>query len=111
MDNEELLPKGTTEEQITQWKKQHQGRIFVIDVEDDFDGNHYVGIFKEPSMKTISAVAHMAKTDEVKSMQIMYEDCKVHTDPELDTVTSLRMSAMKEMQKIVAVKKTKFRRL
>lgn len=63
---------GVTEEQIKAWKGKH-GKVVRIDVVDD--GDLHVGYFHRPRLETMSAVTKMAKTDELKSSEVMFDNC------------------------------------
>lgn len=63
---------GITNENINKWKAQHR-KVTRIDVEDD--GDLHVGYFKRPSMETMAAVNKLAKTDEMRSAQTLFDGC------------------------------------
>ena len=68
----ETFDGGVTEEQINKWKGQY-GKVIRIDVVDD--GDLHVGYFHRPRLETMSAVTKMAKTDELKSSEVMFDNC------------------------------------
>lgn len=68
----ETFDGGVTEEQIKQWKGKY-GKIVRIDVVDD--GDLHVGYFHRPRLDTISAVTRMAKSDEMRSSEVLYDNC------------------------------------
>lgn len=63
---------NVTEETINKWKAQHR-KVTRIDVEDG--GDLHVGYFKRPSMETMAAVNKLAKSDEMKSAQTLFDGC------------------------------------
>lgn len=63
---------GITNENINKWKAQHR-KVTRIDVEDD--GDLHVGYFHRPSMETMAAVNKLAKSDEMKSAQVLFDGC------------------------------------
>lgn len=68
----ETYDGGVTAEQINAWKSKH-GKVVRIDVVDD--GDLHVGYFHRPRLETMSAVTKMAKTDELKSSEVMFDNC------------------------------------
>ena len=68
----ETFDGGVTEEQINKWKGQW-GKVIRIDVVDD--GDLHVGYFHRPRLETMSAVTKMAKTDELKSSEVLFDNC------------------------------------
>lgn len=68
----ETFDGGVTEEQIKQWKGRY-GKVIRIDVVDD--GDLHVGYFHRPKLETMSAVSKIVKTDELKSSEVMFDNC------------------------------------
>lgn len=68
----ETFDGGVTEEQIKVWKGKH-GKVVRIDIVDD--GDLHVGYFHRPKLETMSAVTKMSKTDELKSSEVMFDNC------------------------------------
>lgn len=99
-----------TQDKINQWKKQYNGRVYHVSVTDD-DGAEYHAFFKEPDMKTMSAVAHESKTDEVKASELLFNACKLHIDDAIEQITSLKLSVMRDLGNVVSLKKTIFQKL
>ncbi len=71
---------SVTTEQINKWKAQHR-RVTRIDVEDS--GDLHIGYFKRPSMETMAAVNKLAKSDEMKSAQTLFDGCWLGGSEEL----------------------------
>ena len=63
---------GISPEQVAQWKQKH-GKVLRIDVVDG-DEMH-VGYFHRPKLETMAAVTKVAKTDEIKSAEVMFDNC------------------------------------
>ncbi len=85
---------GVTEEQINSWKKEHR-KVFSIEIEDD--GELFIGYFHRPSMETMSAVTKLAKTDDVKSTTVMFDNCWLGGDSVMKTDMVVKMAAIKEL--------------
>lgn len=63
---------GVKEETIQQWKTRY-GKVIRIDV---VDGDElHIGYFHRPKLETMSAVSKIGKTDEVKSAEVMFDNC------------------------------------
>jgi hypothetical protein len=99
-----------SQEKINQWKNQHNGRVFQVSVTDDDDAEYHA-FFKEPDMKTMSAVAHESKTDEVKASELLFNACKLHVDDAIEQITTLKLSVMRDLGNVVSLKKTTFQKL
>ena len=63
---------NVTEEQIRAWKAKY-GKVVRIDVVDGED--LHIGYFHRPTLATMSAVTKMAKTDELKSSEVIFDNC------------------------------------
>lgn len=85
---------GISEEQIEQLKKKH-GKLVRIDVVDGEET--HVGYFKRPDFTTIKAVTQVAKTDEVKAGEVMFDNCWVGGSPELRKDALLFMAVQKQL--------------
>lgn len=72
--------------------KREHGELFKIEMETD-DGKTVAGIFKKPTIKVLSAVAKTAETDKIKAALVMYNQCKVEVDPEIEASDELKLSA------------------
>lgn len=85
---------GLGEAQIEQLKKKH-GKLVRIDVVDGEDT--HVGYFKRPDFATIKAVTHVAKTDEIKAGEVMFDGCWVGGSAELRKDALLFMAVQKQL--------------
>lgn len=83
-----------TEEQIQSWKNKHR-KVIRIDV---VDGDElHVAYFHRPSLETMSAVSKIAKTDEVKSSEVMYKNCFLGGSSEIEKDAILFLEATKQL--------------
>ena len=96
MNKAVTIDGGVTEEQIAQWKAQHR-KVTRIDVVDD--GETHIGYFKRPTMETMSAVAKISKTDEMKSAQVLYDGCWLGGSPAIKTDAVLFTAAMTQLNR------------
>lgn len=85
---------GVSQEMIAQWKGKHR-RVFAIEITDG-DEQH-VGYFHRPTLETMSAVAKIGKTDEVKSAEAMFDNCWLGGSPYLRQDAILFMEATKRL--------------
>lgn len=88
---------GVTEEQVNKWKATHK-RVFRIDVTDGDD--LHVAYFKRPSLQTMSAVTKVGKTDEMKSVEMLYDNCFLGGSTEMREDALLFMAATTQLGKI-----------
>lgn len=90
----ETFDGGVTEEQINKWKGQY-GKVIRIDVVDD--GDLHVGYFHRPRLETMSAVTKMANTDELKSSEVMFDNCWLGGSSAMRTDAVLFLEATKQL--------------
>lgn len=85
---------GVKEEDIKQWKSRH-GKVIRIDV---VDGDElHIGYFHRPRLETMSAVSKMGKTDEVKSAEVMFDNCWLGGSKALREDTVLFLEVTKQL--------------
>lgn len=85
---------GVTEENITRWKNGH-GKVMRIDVVDGED--LHVCYFHRPKLSTMSAVTKMAKTDELKSSEVLYDNCWLGGSPHVREDAVLFLEVVKHL--------------
>ena len=85
---------GVSEAQVEAWKQQHR-KSFAVEVQDG-DEVH-IGYFKRPTLETIKAVTKVAKTDEVKAGEIMFDNCWLGGSEELRMDALLFMAVQKQL--------------
>jgi hypothetical protein len=82
------------ENDIQQWKSRY-GKVIRIDV---VDGDElHVGYFHRPKLETMSAVSKIAKTDEVKSAEVMFDNCWLGGSKALREDTVLFLEVTKQL--------------
>lgn len=94
----ETFDGGVTEEQIKAWKSKH-GRVIRIDIVDD--GDLHVGYFRRPRLEAMSAVSKMVKTDEVKSSEVLFDNCWLGGSPAMRTDAVLFLATSKQLGKML----------
>lgn len=85
---------GITPEQVSQWKQKY-GKVLRIDVVDD-DEMH-VGYFHRPKLEAMAAVTKVAKTDEIKSAEVMFDNCWLGGSPQLRQDAILFLEVTKKL--------------
>ena len=90
----EAFDGGVTEEQIRAWKAKY-GKIVRIDVVDDTDV--HTGYFHRPRIETMAAVTKIAKTDELKSSETMFDNCWLGGSPAMRNDAILFLEATKQL--------------
>ena len=86
-------------EEIGRLKSRH-GRVWEVEVEDD--GARYCAYFRRPDMATLSAMAKLARADEMRTSAVLMENCFVGGAEEVKTDTALFLAAAGQLGKIVA---------
>lgn len=107
-EKKELLPGGVTAAQINAWKKQHK-EVYKVSVDDD--GKLVVGYFKKPDLAVISAASRFAKSDPVKSGQIIFESCWLSGDVELKEVEELQASCFGKLAELFKLREASLEKL
>lgn len=85
---------GVTEETVNTWKAKHRKvvRIDVVDGEET-----HVGYFHRPNLETVKAITKIAKTDEVKAGEVMFDNCWLGGSEHMRTDAVLFMAAQKQL--------------
>lgn len=89
-----VINAGVTEEEINLWKQKY-GKVACIEVEDEDD--LHVAYFHRPTLATMAAVTKMAKTDELKSSEVMYDNCFLGGSPAMRHDAILFIEATKQL--------------
>lgn len=108
------LPCGISEAQLKQWKNEHgEDNIHVVEVPriDDEGTGNYEGIFRKPDMSIISAASKYAESDPIKAGEILYENCKLKVDPEMDAKPEIKASTFAQLMKMFKVREAKIKKL
>ena len=109
-NNEEkkVFDGGVTEADVAKWKGQHR-KVFRIDV---VDGDElHVAYFHRPNLSLMAAAAKIAKTDEVKSGEALFDGCFLGGSEHMRQDAALFLSAMQELNKAVGAKASSLKNL
>ena len=120
------LPAGITIANINMWKQTYR-KLLIITVDEeqtpDFkveDGEliiteaekkeveTYVAIFREPEMGLLGEVEKKYGKDNMGSLKLLFNGCKLAVDEQIMQSTSLYLSVAKDLQKLTEQKKTNF---
>ncbi|MEG2276676.1 MAG: hypothetical protein RSA53_05505 [Odoribacter sp.] len=88
---ETTLPASVTQEILAMWKAKYR-RVSSVTVTDGEDV--YTGVFHRPDMNTISAVTKMAKTDEIKASNVLFDNCWLGGDEMMKEDAIIKMAAI-----------------
>lgn len=94
------LPAGVTAEQVQQFVNRHK-QVFPVRVPKD--GQTYVGLFRKPKLSDMSAAAAIGQGDPIGAGELLYNQCKLACDPEMDSDDEVRMAAINGVSKIFRV--------
>lgn len=90
---------GVTEEQIAAWRNLH-GRVAEVEVVDpDFKEVHK-GWFHRPDMKVMQAFSSMAKSNEVKAAETLFDNCWLGGSQMMKNDAVYKMQGIGELQTI-----------
>jgi len=85
---------GVTEQKIESWKQQY-GKVVRVDVVDGEE--MHIGYFHRPDLKTMAAVTKVAKTDEVKSSEVLWDNCWLGGSERMREDAVLFLAAIKQL--------------
>lgn len=88
---------GVTEEAVQSWKARYR-KVYQIVVTDGED--KYYGFFRRPDMETMSAVSKISKSDEVKGLAALFDNCWLGGDAMLQEDFFLKSTAIQELSTI-----------
>ena len=86
-----------TQKEIDTWKARHR-KVYEITVQDGEEA--FVGYFKRPDMDTVTAVTKLAKTDEVKSANILFDNCWLGGDDLIKDEATLKLQAISQLEQM-----------
>lgn len=90
---------GVTEEQIAAWRNQY-GRVAEVAVVDpDFNEIHK-GWFRRPDMKTMQAFSAMAKNNEIKGAETLFDNCWLGGSQMMKTDAVYKLQGLGALQNI-----------
>ena len=95
----ETFDGGVTEAQIEKWKRQW-GKVVRVDILDGAD--LHIGYFHRPKLEAMSAVAKIAKTDEVKGSEVMFDNCWLGGSDAMRKDAILFMEAAKQLGQMLS---------
>lgn len=99
---------GVTPEQIARWKAQYR-KVYEITITDDCE--IFSGYFVRPTMETLSAVAKLSKTDEIKGANVLFDNCWLGGSSLLKEEATLRMAALKHLNQVMQISKTEIKNM
>lgn len=86
------------QEQINMWKGQHRV-VKAIEITDE--GETFVGYFRRPTMEEMSAVAKVAKVDEMRGAEVLFESCWLGGAEMIKKDAALMMAAIAQLNTLV----------
>ncbi|MCX8018935.1 MAG: hypothetical protein N2747_00405 [Chitinophagaceae bacterium] len=95
---------NVTEQQITEWKKQH-GAVFEIKVEDK------TAYFKKPSRKTLMYASTVLQNNPLRFNEILMQECFLGGDRELIENDDYFLSASSCLADIIEIKTAELKKL
>lgn len=94
-----VIDGGVSAGQIELWKQQH-GRVLEVEVDDPAFGERHVGYFKRPDMRTMQAFSAAAKGNELKAVEVLFDNCWLGGSPQMATDAVYKMQGATELQGI-----------
>lgn len=104
-ENTKRLPEGVTEEQLTQFMRQHgPDKVFPVRVRKN--GVVHVGIFRKPTLIDMSAAASVGTSNPVAAGELLYSTCKLAVDNAMDNDDEVKLAAINGVSKLFKVLET-----
>jgi hypothetical protein len=97
-----------TEEVIGVWKNKYR-KVYEVTVKDGDDV--YRGYFRRPGLETLSAVNKLSKSDEIKAVEVLFDNCWLGGDEILKEDAVLKLSAAGQFQAIMNPAQTEIKNL
>lgn len=88
--NSTVLDGHITKAQFTQWKNKYK-RIVKLTINDDDDKTLYA-YFRKPDIAIRSAVLQASKMDEFKALEVLFKNCYLGGDAEIEDDDDLRLN-------------------
>ncbi len=85
-----VLDGNITQQQFNHWKYKYK-KIVKLSVEDD-DGTTLYAYFRKPSIDIRSAVLQASKVDEFKALEVLFKNCYLGGDTEIEQDDDLRLN-------------------
>ncbi len=96
-------PLGITQDMVDEWKRLYKG-VSIITVTkkatDTSEEKVYNGFFRRPDLKILSAAGSFADSDPIKSGSVMFDNCKLKLDPEMESDDEIKMTAITKLNGI-----------
>lgn len=86
----QLLDGNITDTQLKRWKHKYK-RVVKLSIEDD-DGTTLFAYFRKPTIEIRSAVLQASKIDEFKALQVLFKNCYLGGDPDIEEDDDLRLN-------------------
>lgn len=100
------LAGGISQTVMDGWKVKH-GKVFQVDVPlDDVKETENVasGYICKPDFAVLSAVAAVANDDPMMAVEILFKNCYLGGDPEIENVLENKMSVAAQIRQIFKVR-------
>ena len=107
-EERKVFDGGVSDADVEKWKGQHR-KVFRIDVADG-DELH-VGYFHRPSLQLMAAASKVAKSDEVRSGETLFDGCFLGGSEVMRQDSVLFLSAMQELNKAIGAKASSLKNL
>ena len=85
---------GISPQQVEEMRRKHR-KVFRVDIVNGEET--HVGYFHRPRIETMAAVTKIAKTDELKSSETMFDNCWLGGSPAMRNDTILFLEATKQL--------------
>ncbi len=125
------MPLGVTQEMIDEWKRLYKGVSLITvrkklevgrqksedgsqkpeDGSPEFETKEYYGYFRKPNLMIIAAAGKYSDTEPIKSGEVLFDNCKLQIDPELQNDDELKMSVIIRLNGLFEMHETEVKNL
>jgi hypothetical protein len=97
---ERQLPQGTTPEQLQELVRKH-GTVYPVYVTKD--DRVFAGLFKKPNLTIMGAAAAAGTSNPLRTGEVLYTNCKLVADPEMDSDEEVKLAAINQVGKLFRI--------
>ncbi|CAM1361508.1 conserved hypothetical protein [Tenacibaculum litopenaei] len=90
--NTTVLDGNITTAQLQTWKSKY-GKLIKVSVDNDESEKCYA-YFRKPTMATRAAVLQTSKADEFKALEVLFKNCFLGGDQEIEMDDDLKLSVI-----------------
>ncbi|WP_075341769.1 hypothetical protein [Tenacibaculum agarivorans] len=104
-----VIDGNITESQLYAWKNKF-GKLIKVEGEND-EGEPRFAYFRKPTMATRAAVLQTSKADEFKALEVLFKNCYLGGDEEVEQDDDLKLSMITAFADLTQPKEAKAKKI